>query len=85
MSEVSELIVDRLVDLVETIAHVEVADLLKASGDEVLGIALDRLVDREFASQNGPPGLGGRGCRDEDMLHPIYPVHKFPLVRRARR
>lgn len=44
---VTELVVDRLTDLDETIAHIEAASLLKAGGDAVLGTALARLVDRD--------------------------------------
>jgi hypothetical protein len=47
LSEVTDLIVDRLTDLGETMAHVEVATLLKAGGDTVLPTALVRLVERD--------------------------------------
>ncbi|MGS2617459.1 hypothetical protein ACVCAH_23475 [Micromonospora sp. LZ34] len=47
LAGITELVVDRLTDLDETIVHIEVANLLKAGGDGVLGDALARLVDRD--------------------------------------
>ena len=43
----TDLVVDRLTDLGETVANIEVANLLEAGGDTVLGAALARLLDRD--------------------------------------
>ncbi|SCG66477.1 hypothetical protein [Micromonospora halophytica] len=47
LTTITELVVDRLTDLNETLVHLQVANLLKAGGDAVLGVALARLVDRD--------------------------------------
>lgn len=55
LTGVTELVVGRLTDLDETMARIEVANLLKAGGDAVFGVALARLVDRD-ASDDHPGG-----------------------------
>lgn len=52
LTGVTEMVVDRLTDLGETMVHIEVANLLKAGGDAVLGAALARLVDRDAADDH---------------------------------
>ena len=47
LTGVTDLVVDRLTDLGETVAHVEVANLLEAGRAAALGVALARLVDRD--------------------------------------
>lgn len=54
LAGVTGLIVDRLTDLGETMPHIEIANLLRAGGDAVLGTALARLVERDAA--DGDPG-----------------------------
>ncbi|HEX5595552.1 MAG TPA: hypothetical protein VFX61_05950 [Micromonosporaceae bacterium] len=47
LTGITDLVVDRLTDLGETMVHIEVAKLLKAGGDAVFGAALTRLVNRD--------------------------------------
>ncbi|MTK03472.1 hypothetical protein FF096_15780 [Micromonospora sp. CP22] len=54
LAGLTDLVVDRLTDLDETMVSIEVPHLLKAGGDDVLGIALARLVDRD--SHDDHPG-----------------------------
>lgn len=65
----TELVVDRLTDLGETIVHIEVANLLKAGGDAVLGDALARLVDRDAADDHpGDPAADRPARRRIELL-----------------
>jgi hypothetical protein len=69
LPEVGGLIVDRLTDLGETIAYVEVAGLLKAGGDAVLGAALDRLTDRDAGDDHpGDPTVDRPARRRIELL-----------------
>ena len=61
LTGITELVVDRLADLDETITSTEVAQLLKAGGDGVLHDALARLVARDANDDHpGDPATGGR-------------------------
>ncbi|WNM38851.1 hypothetical protein RMN56_27565 [Micromonospora halotolerans] len=55
LAGVTGLVVDRLTDLDESMVHIEVANLLRAGGDEVLRAALARLVDGD-AGDDDPGG-----------------------------
>ncbi|MEU7574603.1 hypothetical protein [Micromonospora sp. NPDC049240] len=69
LADVTDLVVDRLTDLDETLVDVAVADLLRAGGDEVLGIALARLVDRDAADDRpGDPAADRPARRRVDVL-----------------
>lgn len=63
LSEVGDLVVDRLTDLGETLAPIEVAGLLKAGGDDVLGDALNRLADREAGDDRPGDTVADRPAR----------------------
>ncbi|SIR29385.1 hypothetical protein [Micromonospora avicenniae] len=66
---VTELIVDRLSDLDETMVNIEVANLLKAGGDAVLGVALTRLVDRDADDEHpGDPASDRPARRRIELL-----------------
>ncbi|MEU4237334.1 hypothetical protein [Actinoplanes sp. NPDC026619] len=52
LTGVTEMVVDRVTDLGETMVHIEVANLLKAGGDALLGAAWARLVDRDLADDH---------------------------------
>ncbi|WBB93448.1 hypothetical protein [Verrucosispora sp. WMMC514] len=54
LAGITDLVTDRLTDLDETMVPTEVAHLLKAGGDDILGTALARLVDRD--AQDDHPG-----------------------------
>jgi hypothetical protein len=69
LTEITELVVDRLTDLGETMVHIEVANLLKAGGDAVLGAALARLVDRDAADDHpGDPAADRPARRRIELL-----------------
>ncbi|MFC4145123.1 hypothetical protein ACFO0M_02535 [Micromonospora mangrovi] len=51
----TDLVVDRLTDLGETLVHLGVANLLRAGGDAAFGAALARLVERD-ADDTRPAG-----------------------------
>ncbi|MGY0002385.1 hypothetical protein [Micromonospora sp. I033] len=69
LTGIAELVVDRLIDLGETIVHIEVANLLKAGGDAVLGDALTRLVDRDAADDHpGGPAADRPARRRIELL-----------------
>ncbi|MEU6076765.1 HEAT repeat domain-containing protein [Micromonospora sp. NPDC047074] len=59
----TELVVDRLTDLDETIVHIEAAGLLKAGGDAALGAALARLVDRDASDDRPGDPVADRPAR----------------------
>ncbi|MGC3862386.1 hypothetical protein ACPSM1_19635 [Micromonospora chersina] len=69
LTGIAELVVDRLTDLGETIVHIEVANLLKAGGDAVLGEALAQLVDRDAADDHpGGPAADRPARRRIELL-----------------
>ncbi|SBT40718.1 hypothetical protein GA0070621_1035 [Micromonospora narathiwatensis] len=69
LAEVTELVVDRLTDLGETMASIEVANLLKAGDDAVLGAALARLVDRDADDDHpGDPAADRPARRRIELL-----------------
>ncbi|MEV4760040.1 hypothetical protein AB0J86_33760 [Micromonospora sp. NPDC049559] len=69
LTGITELVVDRLTDLGETMVHIEVANLLKAGGDEVLGTALARLVDRDAGDDHpGDPAADRPARRRIELL-----------------
>ncbi len=64
LTAIADLVVQRLTDLDETITSTEVADLLKAGGDDVLRDALARLVARDADDNHpGDPATGDRPDR----------------------
>ncbi|MFI7079291.1 hypothetical protein ACIBO1_18525 [Micromonospora sp. NPDC049903] len=63
LTGVTDLVVDRLTDLDETTAPIEVAALLKAGGDDVLGIALARLVDLDSVDERSGDTTSDRPAR----------------------
>ncbi|MEV4481435.1 hypothetical protein [Micromonospora coxensis] len=66
---IAELVVDRLTDLGETLAHLQVANLLRAGGDAVLDAALTRLVDRDADDEHpGDPTSDRPARRRIDVL-----------------
>jgi len=69
LTGITDLVMDRLNDLGETMGHIEVANLLKAGGDEVFGAALARLVDRD-ADDDHPrdPAVDRRARRRIELL-----------------
>lgn len=69
LTGISDLVVDRLTDLAETMVHIEVAALLEASGDAVLGAALTRLVTRDANDDHpGEPGADRPARRRIELL-----------------
>ncbi|MFI2711312.1 hypothetical protein ACH495_14415 [Micromonospora sp. NPDC018662] len=69
LADVTDLVVDRLTDLDETLTGIAVADLLRAGGDGVLGIALARLVDLDAADDRpGDPADDRPARRRVDVL-----------------
>ncbi|MDG4786624.1 hypothetical protein O7626_11895 [Micromonospora sp. WMMD1102] len=69
LSGVADLVVDRLTDPGETIVHIEVANLLRAGGDDVFGPALARLVDRDTGDDRpGDPGADRPARRRIELL-----------------
>ncbi|MDO3703224.1 hypothetical protein Q3W71_16245 [Micromonospora sp. C28SCA-DRY-2] len=69
LTGITELVVDRLTDLDETMVHIEVANLLKAGGDGVFGDALARLVDRDADDDHpGDPRVDRPARRRIDLL-----------------
>ncbi|WP_422774006.1 hypothetical protein ACN28C_14630 [Plantactinospora sp. WMMC1484] len=69
LTGVTGLVVDRLTDLGETVAHIEVASLLTAGGDAVLGAALARLVDRDAGDDHpGDPAADRPARRRVELL-----------------
>ncbi|MFD0783756.1 hypothetical protein ACFQZ8_07500, partial [Micromonospora azadirachtae] len=66
---VTELVVDRLTDLGESMVHIEVANLLKAGGEAVLGVALTRLVNRDADDEHpGDPASDRPARRRIELL-----------------
>ncbi|WP_430783474.1 hypothetical protein [Actinoplanes sp. G11-F43] len=63
LAGVTAMVVDRLTDLGETMAHIEVANLLKAGGDPTLRTALARLVDRDAADDHPGDPVSDRPAR----------------------
>ncbi|GAA2603280.1 hypothetical protein [Paractinoplanes durhamensis] len=63
LTGVTAMVVDRVTDLGETMVHIEVANLLKAGGDAVLGAALARLVDRDAADDHPGDPASDRPAR----------------------
>ncbi|GAA4259390.1 hypothetical protein GCM10022255_083800 [Dactylosporangium darangshiense] len=76
----ADLVMDRLTDLGETMAHIEVAGLLEAGGDAVLGAALARLVDRD-AGDDDP----GHPAADRPARRRIELLASGAIVRSGRR
>ncbi|MBB5110530.1 hypothetical protein FHU28_000369 [Micromonospora echinospora] len=70
------LAIDRLTDLDETMVSTEVAHLLKAGGDAILGTALTRLVDRD-ANDDHPGDL----ARDRPARRRIELLARGAVVR----
>ena len=63
LTDVTELIVERLIDLHTTIVEREVAGLLKAGGDAVLGAALAQLVELDADDERPGDPLSDRPAR----------------------
>ncbi|GAB3158478.1 hypothetical protein GCM10027290_61810 [Micromonospora sonneratiae] len=63
LAGITELVVDRLTDLGETMSQIEVANLLKAGGDAVFGVALARLVDRDADDDHPGDPVSDRPAR----------------------
>jgi len=69
LTGIAGLVVDRLTDLGETMVHIEVASLLTAGGDQVLGVAWARLVERDTADEHpGDPAADRPARRRIDLL-----------------
>ena len=69
LAGITDLVVDRLTDLGETIGHIEVANLLKAGGGPVLRAALARLVDRDANDDHpGDPAADRPARRRIELL-----------------
>ncbi|GIG88083.1 HEAT repeat domain-containing protein [Plantactinospora endophytica] len=69
LAGITELVVDRLCDLGETMAHIEVANLLRAGGDAVLGTALAGLVQRDADDDRpGDPAADRPARRRVELL-----------------
>ncbi|SCF21777.1 hypothetical protein GA0070558_15520 [Micromonospora haikouensis] len=60
---ITELVLDRLTDLDEPAASIEVANLLKAGGDVVLGAALAQLVERDTSDNHPGDPVSDRPAR----------------------
>ncbi|MBO4205894.1 hypothetical protein [Micromonospora echinofusca] len=63
LTGVTDMVVDRLTDLDETMRSIEVASLLRAGGDGVLGVALARLVDHDGSDDHPGDGIADRPAR----------------------
>ncbi|MGC4747030.1 hypothetical protein ACLQ28_15410 [Micromonospora sp. DT201] len=69
LTGITELVVNRLSDLGETMARIEVAQLLKAGGDAILGTALARLVNRDANDDHpGDPAADRPARRRIELL-----------------
>ncbi|MEV4706086.1 hypothetical protein [Actinoplanes sp. NPDC049316] len=68
LTGVTDLVVDRLTDLGETMAQIEIANLLKAGGDAALLPALTRLVDRDAADTHPGDPASDRPARRRILL-----------------
>lgn len=69
LTGVADLIVDRLTDFGETMAHLEIAGLLEAGGDAVLDTALARLVERDTHDDHpGDPAADRPARRRIELL-----------------
>ncbi|MGW4461835.1 hypothetical protein [Micromonospora sp. NPDC004704] len=69
LTGITDLVVDRLTDLGETMVHLQVANLLRAGGDPVLGAALARLVDRDANDDHpGDPATDRPARRRIELL-----------------
>ncbi|HET9518303.1 MAG TPA: hypothetical protein VFO77_11300 [Actinoplanes sp.] len=76
LTGVTDLIVDRLVDVGQTMGQIAVVQLLTAGGDAVLGLALDRLVGRDATDDEpGEPGSDRPARRRIELLTAAAAFH----------
>lgn len=63
LTGLTDLVVDRLTDLGETMVHIEVANLLEAGGDLAFDAALRRLLDRDAGDDHPGDPVSDRPAR----------------------
>ena len=63
LTGITDLVVERLTDLGETMVHIEVANLLEAGGDLAFGAALARLLDRDAGDDHPGDPVADRPAR----------------------